>query len=280
MQTNYIIPARSSVHTLTDFQEVIYGYYRDYGRTFAWRETTDPYYIVVSEIMLQQTQTDRVIDKYQEFITVFPTILHLAQAQFKDVLRIWQGLGYNRRALYLHNFAQKIVADFSGEIPADPEILKQFKGIGPNTAGAICAFAFNKPLVFIETNIRSIFIHFFFQNQEKITDADILPLIAKTVDKENPRLWYYALMDYGVMLKKQLINPSRKSVHYTKQSKFENSDRQIRGNILKLLTQHEKLSNNQLILYLNKEKKRVNLILEQLVKEQLIILHDKKYRIA
>jgi A/G-specific adenine glycosylase len=270
MQQNY---------TPAEFQTAIYTYFQDFGRSFEWRENIDPYFVVVSEIMLQQTQTDRVKEKFREFIHAFPTINNLAQAPFKQVLQVWQGLGYNRRALYLYDFAQKIVLEYDSIIPDDPEILKQFKGIGPNTAASICAFAFNKPVVFIETNIRSVFIHFFFGNQEKVSDKELLPLIAQALDTQNPRKWYYALMDYGVMLKKQ-YNPSRKSTHYAKQSKFEGSDRQIRGQILKILTQHEQLSNTALIKLINKDKKRVNALLEQLIQEKLIIMHNKRYMIS
>jgi A/G-specific adenine glycosylase len=186
--------------------------------------------------MLQQTQTARVETKYEQFIAAFPTFECLAHASLRDVLSAWQGLGYYRRARYLHQIAQKVVSEHGGMLPDDPKILQTFPGLGAATAASICAFAFNKPTVFIETNIRTVFIHSFFQHKSSVSDKELMPFIAESLDHDNPREWYYALMDYGVLLKSQHINPSRKSAHYTKQSKFEGSDRQIRAAILKMIT--------------------------------------------
>ncbi len=221
---------------LTDFQQHIWDYYRANRRDFPWRRTTDPYHIFISEVMLQQTQTFRVEPKFNNWIAALPTFQSLADAPLREVLSLWQGLGYNRRALWLHQAAQRIMTEFNGELPINPEILETFPGIGPNTAASVCAFAFNKPTIFIETNIRAVFIHFFFTGKAEIKDNEIRPLVEQTVDQENPREWYYALMDYGVMLKKNLPNPSRRSAHHAQQTKFEGSERQIRGLILKSLT--------------------------------------------
>ncbi|MFA6066551.1 MAG: hypothetical protein WC707_05225 [Candidatus Babeliaceae bacterium] len=221
------------------FRQHIYAYYAEYGRVFSWRQTTNPYHIVVSEIMLQQTQTDRVKDKFIQFITHFPTFEALAQASTRDVITLWQGLGYSRRALALLKIAQAVTKDYNSTLPANPEILLDMPGIGPATAGSICAFAFNMPTVFIETNIRSVFIHLFFSQRAEINDKELFPLVEQALDKLNPRVWYYALTDYGVMIKKQFKNPNIKSSHYAKQSKFEGSERQIRGMILRILTSHQ-----------------------------------------
>lgn len=267
-------------NTITSFQQFIWDFYREQGRLFAWRNNVNPYHVVVSEIMLQQTQTYRVEPKYEQFIAQFPDFQTLAAAPLRDVLAAWQGLGYNRRGKYLQQIAQKVVTDFNGILPDDPAILETFPGIGKGTAGSICAFAFNRPTIFIETNIRTVFIHSFFYNQDKIHDKELLPLIADALDHENPREWYYALMDYGVYLKKLCINPSRKSKHHTKQSKFEGSDRQIRGKIIKLLTEHVSLDNNQLLQLVQKEKQRVVRILGELQCEQLIAYKDDCYCIV
>ena len=255
---------------IASFQRLIYDYYKDHERYFAWRITDDPYAIVVSEIMLQQTQTDRVIKKYDEWLSVFPTIESLAHAPLPKVIATWQGLGYNRRALALKEFAERIVSEFDAKIPNDPDRLVTFKGIGPNTAASICAFAFNAPVVFIETNIRSVYIHQFFPQKKEVHDKELMPLIAQTVDFENPRIWYYALMDYGVMLKKTLKNPSRKSKHHAKQSKFEGSDRQVRGAILKMLIKDPSLSDEAFIGAISREAPKIKKILSDLEQEGFI----------
>lgn len=252
------------------FIELIWRYYRDYKRTFPWRHVSDPYLVVVSEIMLQQTQTVRVMQQYDPFIEQFPTFQALADAPLAQILSAWQGLGYNRRAIALHKIAQKVVYEYAGQLPDEPAILQTFPHIGPNTAGSISAFAFNKPTVFIETNIRSVFIHFFFAESITITDKDILALVEQTVDAHNPREWYYALMDYGVMLKKKMPNPNRKSAHYTMQSKFEGSHRQIRGMILKLLTQYGKLSQASLDALIEREPESISRAMNELHKEGFI----------
>lgn len=265
---------------VASFREFIWHFYAQNGRLFAWRNNENPYHIFISEVMLQQTQTHRVEKKFEEFIHVFPTFKDLAHASLQDLLRAWQGLGYNRRALYLQQSAHKVVHEMQGQVPDDPEILVTFPGIGKATAASICAFAFNKPTVFIETNIRAVFIHSFFGNQEDIHDKQLMPLIAATVDISNPREWYYALMDYGVFLKKQCVNPSKKSAHYTVQSRFEGSDRQVRGMVLRLLTQNTFLTSRQIIESVQKEPDRVTVIVQKLAQEGFVIIQDDMIRLA
>lgn len=262
---------RDTQNNLAWFRALIWDYYRVNKRDFAWRQTHDPYHIVVSEIMLQQTQTSRVAEKYAQFITAFPTFADLAKSSQREVLTLWSGLGYNRRGLALQKIAQRVVQEFNGQLPADPGILQTFSGIGPNTAGSICAFAFNLPVVFIETNIRTVFIHTFFKDRtDKVHDKELLPFIAQTVDPLQAREWYYALMDYGVMLKKAHKNPSRKSASHARQSTFEGSERQIRGMIIKLLTQFSALSFEQLAEHIKKEPRRIERNLEDLCTEGLV----------
>lgn len=229
-----------------EFRRLIRGFYESHGRPMPWRDTRDPYLIFVSEIMLQQTQVRRVMQKYPEFIARFPDFASLAAAELRDVLLAWQGLGYNRRAKFLHESARLIVSRYDGELPRDPETLETLPGVGPNTAGSLAAFAYNRPVVFIETNIRRVFIHFFFQEHTDVRDRDILPLVRDTLDTDDPRSWYYALMDYGTMLAKWFPNANRRSAHYARQSAFENSDRQIRGRLLRALGEHEALAAERL----------------------------------
>lgn len=262
---------------ITVFQNKIWTFYHEQGRVFTWRKDITPYKVFVSEIMLQQTQTQRVAQKFEPFLEVFPTFEALAQAPQAEVLRMWQGLGYNRRALGLYRSAQIIVAEHQGILPDNPAVLQTFPGIGPATAASLCAFAYNKPTVFIETNVRAVFLHHFFAQQGQITDKQLLPLVEASVDQENPREWYYALMDYGVMLKKTLPNPSRKSKHHTTQSKFEGSERQIRGMILKFLTQYGKATFEELCEYVERDSERVNRNLEALCKEGFVRNIDQIY---
>jgi len=262
------------------FQTIIYDYYKIFGRNFAWRQTVNPYSIVVSEIMLQQTQTGRVVAKYEQFLKRFPNFSSLAQAQLHNVIVCWQGLGYNRRGKYLWQLAKIVQGDFGGILPKDPKVLQTFPGIGKATAASICAFAFNEPTVFIETNIRTVFTKFFFSDDVlSVHDNQIEPFVTATLDKANARIWYYALTDYGVGLKKYFPNLNKRSAHYNKQSRFEGSDRQIRGKILRLLAQ-EKLVNKKELDFLCKDKNRLQKIILQLQKEKLITKRSDKLKIG
>ena len=225
-----------SASELLTFRRTILDHYRAHGRQLPWRETYDPYAILVSEIMLQQTQVDRVRDKYRQFLAVFPGFSELAAAELSQVLTLWQGLGYNRRAISLRLCARAVVAQFQGALPRELSELEALPGIGPYTARAVAAFAFAQPTGFIETNIRAVFIHHFFPDREKkVLDREILPLVELTLDRREPRDWYYALMDYGAMLKKSGANPGRKSAHHARQSPFRGSNREQRSLILKAI---------------------------------------------
>lgn len=215
------------------FQKTVLDFYDSSGRNFPWRKTTNPYKVLVSEIMLQQTQVTRVEEKYPTFIAQFPTIEKLARARGKTVLRHWQGMGYNRRALHLHKTAKEIQRRYKGEVPRSMEELCALPGVGPATAGGVMAYAYNMPVAFIETNIRRVYIHHFFPKKRDVSDKDILPYVEETLDRENPRRWYWALMDYGSYLANVTENPNRRSRHYFRQSAFEGSRRQVRGEILR-----------------------------------------------
>lgn len=265
-----------SVPEIHAFQKTVYEYYRAHGRHhLPWRKTTNPYRIMVSEIMLQQTQVSRVKMKYKEFLKTFPTVKALAESSLADVLRVWQGLGYNRRAKMLHKAAQEVVEQHGGHMPRDFDTLTKLPGIGPSTAGGICAYAYNMPIVFIETNIRRIFIHHFFHNAEGVGDAEIRPLVEATLDRNNPREWYSALMDYGTHLAETVPNPNRKSRHYTKQSAFSGSKREVRGAVLRALA--EKPLSEKELLFLPFEKERIIEVLFNLSSENLIYKKGRKY---
>lgn len=267
--------------TKQNFKNKIYAYYQSHRRTFPWRDTTDAYQILVSEFMLQQTQASRVVPKYLDFINSYPTCQRLSQAKFQQVLRLWQGLGYNRRAKFLYQTAQQIMVQYQGVIPEQVKLLEKLPGIGPYTARAITTFAYNQPQVFIETNIRTVYLHVFFNNQTQISDNQIRELVADTLDKQNPRKWYYALMDYGVYLKTTLGNPNIRSKHYSKQSPFIGSNRQIRGKILKMLLTKKKVPAADLYAQLQIATATLDVLLVDLEKEELII-RDKlgNYAIA
>lgn len=253
------------------FREYILDWYKQYGRThLPWRRNYDPYNVLVSELMLQQTQVERVIPKYLSFMAQFPNSKTLAKASLKDVLISWQGLGYNRRAKYLHKTAQA-VEENGGVFPTEYDLLLNLPGVGPYTASAITAFSYNKPIRIIETNIRTVFLYHFFPNQQNITDKEIFPLIDEALDKEQPRIWYSALMDYGSTLKKILPNPSRQSKHYTKQSSFKGSLRQTRGEILRILSSANQISQTKLFSKLKSEEKNHLIALEQLIKDELVL---------
>ena len=219
------------------FVRTVREYYTEYGRhTLPWRKTHNPYRILVSEIMLQQTQVERVVPKYQAFLKMFPAVQTLAAASLGEVLRAWQGLGYNRRAKLLHVCAQTVVNELQGKWPRTHAGLVALPGVGPYTASAVLAFAFNIPTTLIETNVRTVYLHHFFPNETDVPDSVLIPVITRTLDTEHPRAWYAALMDYGNYLKSTVGSKSRASKHHVRQSVFTGSNRQIRGAIIRLLS--------------------------------------------
>ena len=267
----------SSSPGIPAFRQMVLSHYEQYGRDMAWRNTTDPYQILVSEIMLQQTQVERVNSKFPEFIRAFPDFAALAAAPLGNVLTVWQGMGYNRRAIALQKCAIRVMTEYNGILPADVDILATFPGIGRATASSIAAFAFNMPVVFIETNIRRVFIHFFFTGTDRVSDRDILPLVKKALYRKNPRVWYWALMDLGSALKKTVPNPNRRSVHYTRQSAFDGSDRKIRGALLKIVLKDHFLEEEEIIARVPEDRQRTKRILCTLEEEGFIQRKDNGF---
>ncbi|MDB5167105.1 MAG: mutY [Candidatus Saccharibacteria bacterium] len=275
-----------------DFQKIVLQRGRELYRDMPWRANTDPYYVLVSELMLQQTQVDRVIPKFNAFVGKFPDVGALAKASLADVLIAWSGLGYNRRAKFLHDAAKKVTAEFNGIIPATLDELVSLPGIGPNTASAILAYGFNQPIVFVETNIRTVYFYHFFKDAQRVSDKELLKLVAETfpIDLEldamrkttglsYSRSWYQALMDYGSYLKKQGAGQVSKSQHYVKQSPLKGSVREVRGQIITALTMRD-MSEDELRSIVTTDE-RFPLALQGLVDDGLIsrtglILHLTK----
>ncbi len=264
-----------------DFQQHVTAFYEAKGRhDMEWRHTTDPYKIVVSEVMLQQTQVPRVAVIYPKFIERFPDFAALAAAEQADLLAAWQGMGYNRRALNLQKLAGVIVNEYNGTVPQDPAVLATLPGIGPATSCSIAAFAFNRPVVFIETNIRRVFIHYFFDDDKIVDDSELLPLVAAMLP-ENSREWYWALMDLGTALKSSVKNPNQRSRHYTKQKTFEGSDRKIRGSVLKKMLEQKRGSPDVFAKEMNEEPARVRGIMEKMAGEGFFVREsDTVYRVS
>ena len=280
---------------IQDFRDKVWDYYRENGRDLEWRHEPTPYQVVVSELMLQQTQVVRVAERYPRWMKRFPSFEQLAKASIAEVLEEWQGMGYNRRGLFLHRIAQAVMSENGGILPSDPAELVKLPGIGINTAGSIAAFAYNLPVVFIETNIRRVFIHEFFGEQtlssraqprdlrgdfsstvemtEKVSDTQLMPLIAEAIDHEHPREWYYALMDYGSYLAKTVVNPNRRSKHHTTQSKFEGSKRQIRGEVLRQLMAGSRQT-------FEIDDARLEVVLADMLKEGFIVQNGETYALA
>jgi len=286
VQKSLVRPGLERQKTPTDaeiaaFRKRVLAFYRQHGRhDMLWRHTDDPYRILVSEIMLQQTQVGRVTEKYPEFLAAFPDFAALARAPQSAVVAAWQGMGYNRRAIALKRCAEKVVGEYGGTLPRDPDVLATFPGIGPATASSICAFAFNLPVIFIETNIRRVFIHSFFPDEENVSDRELLPFVEHALDREHPREWYWALMDYGTALKKTVPNPNRRSTAYVKQAPFAGSDRRIRGKILKILVNSPGLAKNEICGMVREEPDRVYRLLDTLEKEQFLVCDSGTFRLA
>lgn len=271
---------RAGERAVNVFRETVHRFYSVWGRDFPWRRTRDPYRILVSEFMLQQTQVQRVQVKYDEFLRRFPDLRALSAAPLSEVLACWQGLGYNRRAKALRDSASRIMADFGGKVPSREDLLVSLPGVGKATAGAVRAFSFGLPAVFIETNIRRVYLHFFFPRGRAVTDRKLLSLVGLTLDESDPRTWYYALMDYGVFLKGSPADPNRRSAHYRRQSPFEGSDRQIRSMALRCLLQAGPMPEEELIGMLGGEEERARRMIAALVDEGFAVRRGGALSIA
>ncbi len=256
-----------TVNDVQAFQEKIMKWWEENARDLPWRSDNSPYNVLVSEIMLQQTQVNRVIPKYLEFLQKFPTIQDLASAETKQLLQVWSGLGYNRRAVWLKEAAKQIVD--RGEFPQTMEELRNLKGIGPYTSQSILIFAFNRDLAAVDTNIRRVFIASGFANEE-MSSSQLQNIAEDLLLKGKSSDWHNALMDYGSLV---LTSSSTSISPQSKQPRFKGSTRQTRGAIIRILTNSETLSLNELISHLTSDNihcKDVNPVLDQLLTERFV----------
>lgn len=265
-------------NSLSHFRRTVWAYYRLHGRhDLPWRKTRDPYRILVSEVMLQQTQVARVLLFYKSFIRTFPTPHALSAAPLSKVLLAWQGLGYNRRAKMLHKAAKEIVAH---GMPCTGPELQKLPGVGPYTAAAIAAFADNADVLVVETNIRTAILHHFFPKRRKVSDKEIARVLAQLAPPGRAREWYSALMDYGAHLKRSGIALNAQSRHYAKQTTFSGSLREARGALLRALAKGS-LSRMRLLSLLGAARRtQVTEALEALCAEGLVRSHGRQYMLA
>lgn len=261
------------------FVTAVWQYYEAAGRhTLPWRKTRDPYRVLVSEVMLQQTQALRVVPMYKAFLKRFPTALALARSPLRDVLTAWQGLGYNRRAKALHETAKNVSEMHKGRFPKTYKELLELPGVGPYTAGAVMAFAYNEAVPILETNIRTVYLHHFFKDDTDVEERELLKLVERTLDPKKPRDWYYALMDYGAHLKQVIGNQNRRARAYSRQSAFKGSDREIRGAVVRELSKSEKCTRASLHVVLSRfDKLRIDAQLERLLEEGMVTRQGRSY---
>ena len=270
---------------IRSFQQAMIQLQAPLFREMPWRVDISAYAVWISESMLQQTQVARVIPKFESFIRAFPAPDALAAAATSDVLEAWQGLGYNRRALALKRAAEIISHEYGGVLPKTRDQLIQLPGIGPATSAGIMAFAYDKPATYLETNVRSVFIHHFYRDEDGIKDSDVAKLVEQACPSKRIRQWYWGLLDYGAYLKKNVVNPGRKSATYAKQSKFEGSYRQKRSFLMREVLADECATTKVLMQKLNDfelreardllSEQEVQDILEDLARDGFVS-HDAK----
>lgn len=261
----------TSAASLEDFYTRIMAFYAASGRHFPWRERRNPYIIILSEMMLQQTQTERVLPKYEAFLALWPDMESFKQdATLPEVLTLWSGLGYNRRAKYLFDTLKSLdVTKVTEE-----QYLRTLPGVGPSTAAAVLAFACNQKAVYLETNVRRVLLTVFFAEEENVPDGALKEILISLYPYvEDFALWYYALMDYGVFLARHLVNANRRSRHYQVQSRFCGSFRQIRGALLSAITQKGALTHDEAVA-LGYDGAAVDKALKALEKDALITFSE------
>jgi A/G-specific adenine glycosylase len=220
-------------------QEALLEWYSRTARDLPWRRTRDPYAILVSEVMLQQTQVDRVIPKWRAWLEQFPTLHDLASASRAEAIRAWQGLGYNLRAVRLHAIACQAVADFGGELPRSVEQLMQLNGIGRYTASAVACFAYGTSVAPVDTNVRRVLSRVF-----SVKPDEVESMAQSVVPDGEAYAWSQALMDLGATLCRPreplcLVCPllsecggPRATARHASQGAFRGSNRYVRGRIL------------------------------------------------
>jgi A/G-specific adenine glycosylase len=264
--------------TTYGFRALVWKYWKEQGRhDLPWRKTVDPYKILVSEVMLQQTQVERVIPYYKKFLRKFPTVRKLAEAPLSEVLILWQGLGYNRRAKMLHEAAKAVVKEYGGSFPKNASELEKLPGIGPYTAGAVAAFAYNQDGIFVETNIRTVVTHHFFLEKDTVLDSDVRKILEDVFPEGCARDWYAALMDYGAHLKRSGVRINAKAKGYMKQSTFKGSGREVRGAIIRGLSQGAVTRKTLNTLFDADRQNQVEEQMQKLLQEKLIVKTGNRF---
>jgi len=184
------------------FTRKLLAWYKRNGRDLPWRSTRNPYAILVSEFMLQQTQVSRVLEYFPRFMARFPTIERLAGARAKAVMEEWDGLGYYARARNLHKLARVVSTTHAGRISDKPEELQQLPGVGRYTAGAVACFAFEKPVPTVDTNVRRVLARAFGKSERGTRNAELWDLASRILPKDGKRAWRFnqALMELGALV--------------------------------------------------------------------------------
>jgi A/G-specific adenine glycosylase len=279
------------------FQKTILDWYKENQRDLPWRKTRHPYHIMVSEIMLQQTQVNRVIIKFEEWLIRFPTVEALAESPVADVLQYWSGLGYNRRALNLKRAAEAIVTEHKGIFPQDEMLLLKLPGIGPYTSRAILCFAFDKQVAVVDTNVKKVILTQILkpknetvspfislrdapiQETKPLSEKDFQVIAEQLLPHGHAYDWNQALMDYAShVLKKEKIP-------IPKQSKFAGSRRQFRGRILKVLLEKKTVALDEIGPmikddYTDTDKEWLTKLLDELTREGFIEIKDTKVKLT
>ena len=266
----YLLSSNPSYDVLI---ETVLTFYRDWGRRFVFRDRHDPYSVLLGEVMLQQTQTARVVDKYRYFLAEWPSFKALARAPLEEILIAWKGLGYNRRALNLKKAAEKTEA-WNWTIPNDRKAMLTLPGVGKATAAALLAFCYQEKSIYLETNIRRVLLHYYFPDQTDVHDRALEAILSELIVLiDDPRSWYYALMDYGVLLKALVPNPNTKSAHYAKQSRFEGSKRQVRAALLHCVAEQGPIALSSVTEILKEyDSTYLAQSIEELIKEGFLLL--------
>jgi A/G-specific adenine glycosylase len=179
-------------------QDRLLAWFQSNARDLPWRRTRDPYAILVSEVMLQQTQVDRVLPYYERFLRTFPDVESLASAATADVIRLWSGLGYNRRAVNLQRAARAVVELFGGQFPAEPARLRELPGVGAYTAGAIAAFSFERDVAFLDTNMRRVVSRLLFGDRT-VSERELASIAERLVPPGRSWEWNQALIEFGAL---------------------------------------------------------------------------------
>jgi A/G-specific adenine glycosylase len=276
--------------------EALRTWYEPRRGAYPWRETRDPYAIWVSEVMLQQTQASRVVAAYRAFLERFPNVRSLAAASRRDVVRAWDGLGYNRRAVWLSEGARAIVREHGGRLPRDPETLRTLPGVGPYTAAAVSSMAFGEPVAVVDTNVRRVVarVHLGVDGRGAAT-AEVRALAQAWLDRDDPVTWNQALMDLGREVCKPRprchVCPLARACRFRatgatvapgpgRQPAFEGSSRQVRGAIVRVLRSHEALSPRCLAAETGFGAERVEAAIAGLAADGLVERSSRAVRLA